>query len=185
LYKKEVYIRNKGYNEKLLLVEDFDFWLRALKHSKAYKIKTPDLYYYRYHPESLTIKMNSDQSLKNDFIRNLQILYDNLFEDFKLKGKEPLIKYIIERFLNGPFKNIEVINNKFLLRDLHIIANGFSDFNSRKLKSIAIEDTIETILKNERFHNMSILKKLHSNIGLKLLYLPTRRYLALWKKCLI
>src|SRR5690606_34422515 len=54
LYRKEVFFRNKGYKENVFLVEDYDFWLRASKHSTFLKLATPNLYYYRYHQESLT-----------------------------------------------------------------------------------------------------------------------------------
>lgn len=184
LYRKEVFERNSGYNEKLFLVEDFDFWLRALKHSSFYKIEKPDFYYYRYHPESLTMKMASDSEVKDKFLRNLNMLYEELFAELDLKRRQDLINYIIERFLKGAFKNVEAINNRFLLRDLDAVANRFPDFSSHKLKMIAIEDTVETILKNKKYHNISVLNKLHSNVGINLLYLPLRRYLALWKKCL-
>lgn len=184
LYKKEVFDRNSGYNEKLFLVEDFDFWLRALKHSSFYKIKTPDFYYYRYHPESLTVRMATNNKLKDKFIQHLNVLYDQLFADLDLKSKEALITYIIDRFLDGAFKNVEAMNNKYLLRDLDMVANRFNGFSSHKLQMIAVEDTIETILKNRKYHNLSVLKKLHASIGVKLINLPLKRYLALWKKCL-
>lgn len=185
LYKKEVFERNSGYNEKLFLVEDFDFWLRALKHSRFFKEEKPDFYYYRYHPESLTMKMASNPELKDKFIGNLNTLYQDLFQEMNLKKEEELINYIVDRFLNGAFNNVEVINNVFLLKDLDTVASKFPDFNSQKLQIIAMEDTVETILKNKKYHKLSVLSKLHSNIGIKLLYLPIKRYLALWKKCLI
>lgn len=53
LYRREVQERLGGYDETLFLAEDFDFWLRALRHFQ-YKQIRQSLYQYRYHPASLT-----------------------------------------------------------------------------------------------------------------------------------
>lgn len=57
LYKREVHERNGGYDESAFLIEDYDFFLRAIMHSKFYYYKTHELYYYRHHAQSLTSTM--------------------------------------------------------------------------------------------------------------------------------
>lgn len=59
LYKREVHIRNKGYNVSAFLIEDYDFFLRAFMHSKFYYLPEYDVYYYRVHGASLTGTMAS------------------------------------------------------------------------------------------------------------------------------
>lgn len=59
LYKAAVHTRNKGYNISAFLIEDYDFFLRASLHSRFYFYKVHDLYYYRFHADSLTGTMAS------------------------------------------------------------------------------------------------------------------------------
>lgn len=84
LYKKEVYQRNNGYNEKLFLVEDYDFWLRAISHSRYYHVKKK-LYSYRTHGGSLTNQINVDFQKNQLFIENVSKMYfdfcKNIMED--------------------------------------------------------------------------------------------------------
>lgn len=54
LYKKEVHIRNKGYNVSAFMIEDYDFFVRAFMHSKFLYLPVYDVYYYRVHAASLT-----------------------------------------------------------------------------------------------------------------------------------
>lgn len=53
LYKREVHEKLKGYDESLFLVEDYDFWVRALRYFEFGYI-TEELYIYRVHGGSLT-----------------------------------------------------------------------------------------------------------------------------------
>ena len=53
LYRRAVHERLGGYDERLFLVEDYDFWMRASVHFKLERLQR-DLYLYRSHPGSLT-----------------------------------------------------------------------------------------------------------------------------------
>ncbi|QHS58285.1 glycosyltransferase family 2 protein [Chitinophaga agri] len=59
LYKKEVHLRNKGYNLSAFMIEDYDFFLRAFMHSKFYYLPEYNVYYYRVHAASLTGTMST------------------------------------------------------------------------------------------------------------------------------
>lgn len=184
LYKKGVYDRNHGYNEDLFLVEDYDFWLRALKHSNYYRMENPGYYFYRYHPNSLTIRMKYDKDLKEQCLHNLRSLYSDLFSDSQIKDKDFLVNILIDRFLEGPNVNIKFLLAKNFFRDLRIVSFSFLGFSEKKIKRIFINDAIETILKNKKFQKFSVLFALHRCGKAELMCLPINRYLAIVKKCL-
>lgn len=183
LYKKEVFDRNNGYDEKLFLVEDYDFWLRALKHSSYFRLENPVYYFYRYHPDSLTIRMEKDEKLKEQCIQNLTSLYSNLFMDPRIKDKDGLIEVIMNRHLEGPNVDVQMLKTKYFFTDLKIISSNFVEFSFKKVRRILINDVIETILKNKKFQKTSVLLALHRSAKSELLRLPIDRYLAIWKKC--
>ena len=53
LYKKKVHQKLKGYDETKFLVEDYDFWLRALRYFQ-YGFVNEKMYSYRIHDKSLS-----------------------------------------------------------------------------------------------------------------------------------
>jgi glycosyltransferase involved in cell wall biosynthesis len=53
LYRRKVYSKVGDYDERMFLVEDWDYWLRALKHFKLVPLHK-NLYRYRWHGNSLT-----------------------------------------------------------------------------------------------------------------------------------
>lgn len=53
LYKRIIHERIGGYDVSKVLVEDYDFWLRASMQFKLVPL-SQDLYLYRFHPNSLT-----------------------------------------------------------------------------------------------------------------------------------
>lgn len=65
LYRREVQERLGGYNENLVLVEDYDFWLRASCQFKLAPLDEP-LYDYRVHDQSLTAKYPGEVAVKID-----------------------------------------------------------------------------------------------------------------------
>ena len=88
LYKKEVYLRNDGYNENLHTVEDYDFWLRASIHSTFNHIDEV-LYNFRSHQDSLSSKLNISGSVENNiFATRLQECYSNFLQLLKFREKE-------------------------------------------------------------------------------------------------
>jgi len=185
LYRKEVFERNHGYNDKLYLVEDYDFWLRALKHSHFYKIENPGYYYYRYHANSLTERMKTEPDLKNQFLQNLQELYEGLFDELPLKNKDVLVQFLISRFKDGTNDNIVPIINKGFFSDIEIVSLYLKDFIGKNLKRYILEDVLETLLQKEKFQKPINIYNLHREVKGDLIYLPIDRYFAILKKCLI
>lgn len=184
LYRKEVFERNGGYNDKLFLIEDHDFWLRALKHSHFYKIENPGYYYYRYHADSLTERMKTETDLKNQFLQNLQELYEGLFDELPLKNKGVLVQFLISRFKDGTNENIVPIINKGFFSDIEIVSHYLKDFIGKNLKRYILEDVLETLLQKEKFQKPINIYNLHREVKGDLMHLPIDRYFAILKKCL-
>ena len=71
LYKREVQETLGGYNEKLFLVEDYDFWLRA-NEKFVLKPMQETLYFYRLHNGSLTgTRMSEIAKATNDVLERI------------------------------------------------------------------------------------------------------------------
>lgn len=88
LYKRKVHEVLKGYNEKLFLVEDYDFWLRAgLKFKLG--VLNKKLYFYRVHEESLT------GTRKQEIIKRTDNLLYGIYKEQELSDEERL--KILER----------------------------------------------------------------------------------------
>lgn len=86
LYRKEVFIRNGGFNENLHTVEDYDFWLRSLIHSKFQHI-SEDLYSYRSHEKSLSFRVDDIKTQENkNFRAILKSSYLSFFQKFSLSN---------------------------------------------------------------------------------------------------
>lgn len=155
LYKKEVFEKNKGYNESFFLVEDYDFWLRAILHSKYYKLDE-FLYSYRTHEDSLSnqIAVFDDKKLlwqeniskmyyefsKNfsedhfEIFSELQtkiLKYEKIPFDWIIKNHLYIIKFQENLYSNNFFLNKRAIGRAFLDK---IIMLMVLDFNPRKIK---------------------------------------------------
>jgi glycosyltransferase involved in cell wall biosynthesis len=161
LYKKEVFERNNGYNELLYLVEDYDFWLRAILHSRYCQVKKV-LYKYRIHQDSLTnqIKLDYDKNtlwkdnagkMYENFCKS--ILYDKYIEIAQLQTKiltHQKIEFdwlkkndiIIYQFKKRLCQNINFSNKRFLekifLKKMVYLMVSNKDFKSKILNSLFI-----------------------------------------------
>ncbi len=60
LYKREAHKKLRGYHADLFLVEDYDFWIRAVYHGFRFSFLEEKLYYYRFHEKSLTESRRKD-----------------------------------------------------------------------------------------------------------------------------
>lgn len=84
LFKYEVYKRLNGFDEKKYMIEDYDFWLRALKYF-TFKFIDEILYTYRRHSGSISSKIYNSPNIFNDFKKQheqiFRELYSNVFRD--------------------------------------------------------------------------------------------------------
>lgn len=90
LYKKEIFEKLKGYSENLFLIEDYDFWARAV--INGFKLKHIDeiLYNYRVHPDSLSSTTRSMPVLIPYLKKNLEI-YPKVDRDLYFKAHTNLL----------------------------------------------------------------------------------------------
>jgi glycosyltransferase involved in cell wall biosynthesis len=81
LYKRYVFEALKGYGENLFLVEDYDFWMRALIKFK-FKYIPESLYFYRSHDESLSSQIGKNEEKNNLWKENLTNMFDAFLTNF-------------------------------------------------------------------------------------------------------
>lgn len=81
LYRRNVFEKNNGYNEALFLLEDYDFWLRAILHSKYFKLDQ-FLYNYRKHEDSLTNQINTVSDKQILWLKNIGTMYLEFSRNF-------------------------------------------------------------------------------------------------------
>mgnify|MGYP006431775493 CR=1 FL=1 len=124
LYKRLVYQRNEGYNEELHTIEDYDFWLRASKHSAICHI--PEfLYNYRKHKNSLSSNIkNGPYSEKKLFQKKLEKVYKNFIQEFSSEDAVTLSETLSRLHLSHEVNVLDFISNA---TDKKII-NLFSDY---------------------------------------------------------
>ncbi len=155
LYKKEVFKRNKGYDESLFLVEDYDFWLRASLHSSFYHLNKT-LYKYRLHNNSLTNTIHINNEKKTLWKKNIETMYSNfsksvMTKDFKViaefQGKILMHQKIEFNWLKSNFEVLSTFINKI---------NEYSNYNNKsKVEEVFLKQIMKVITcsKNDSFKN--------------------------------
>jgi glycosyltransferase involved in cell wall biosynthesis len=111
MYSKKVFQELDGYNEKLFLVEDYDFWIRAILKFKSCKIEE-SLYLYREHTSSLTGQISSDSVVNELWKNNLKLTMNSFFCDLGLNNIECglLSDFVVNNYIK-PFTGSEYIEN--------------------------------------------------------------------------
>lgn len=187
LYTRDFHLKNGNYDEDLFLLEDFDYWLRGLKHGKFLKINNPGLYYYRYHLNSLTSQINRDINYKENFHLGRVKCYSKIL-DFKAsvnKDSNNLIDYFTYYGTGDICKDMVPIQNLSFFRNLKTTLLDFQGINYAKIKRIIVNDCVEILLKNKEYQKLKVLINLHKVAWPELLRLPIERYFAIIKKCLL
>ncbi|TDE04581.1 glycosyltransferase family 2 protein [Flavobacterium hiemivividum] len=169
LYKKEVFQRNKGFNEKLYLVEDYDFWLRAMIHSKFYQVNEK-LYFYRKHEDSLTHQIKFTKDAKRLWKDNLKKMFANYCVLIEGNENEEIASFLAKRMsyqqipfdwwvqnhkLISKFKNKLKCNVNFI-SDNTLIEKAF--FNK------TIEALRQDVSNNSRFLNALFIIRKYSSV---------------------
>ena len=180
LYKKEVFTRNRSYNENLFKIEDYAFWLNASKFS-IIKYTPQNLYYYRSHSNSLTSgKTISQFQFKKEYKDKVVKMYDNFFLSFNLIEAEEVAKKFmalhlqqeinVHKFLKrfAKFKsNIKIVLEKYGEEEVLDEIDLRLRYNIQRFKSNHNLKTLISILK----YRPSILFKYSKKRSLKILYL--------------
>lgn len=107
LYKKIVHEKLKGYDASKFRMEDMDFWLRAAAYFKFSYMDSPETYFYRKHPGSLSSAIYSDENVYQQYRKDhgssfKTLLNESLFAE--------LSDYEIELHLELYFEDI--VKNK-------------------------------------------------------------------------
>lgn len=108
LYTRRVYNKVGEYNHEYILVEDFDYWQRALAHFNA-RALDEILYDYRWHPNTLTSTMRKEQFNIN--LEKVLLKNSNLFGKLDFKQK-----YQLYNSLNACRKSINHKDNPYFIK---------------------------------------------------------------------
>ena len=114
LYKKKVQDKLGGYGIDLFLVEDYDFWIRAVYHDFKLSPIPEELYYYRFHEGSLT------ESRRKQISAALYSLLVMHLTNFQNTGKTVFLNAeVYLKLANLAHANGEKYNSKkFLLKTI-------------------------------------------------------------------
>ena len=110
LYKREILETVGEYDPDMILVEDYDYWLRISKKYKIFYIQE-SLYQYRYHGKSLTATKYSEIKQQQHRLRMRELEYlikktdiherAILFLDMWVYGSKEIWRYRGQFFQNG------------------------------------------------------------------------------------
>lgn len=146
LYKREVYERLNGYNEDLFLVEDYDFWLRALTKFKLTHVPE-SFYFYRSHGESLSSQIGKNEEKYNLWIKNLSYMFQVFLTNYTTKAI-PFSKVFTKQLTHQPILLSEVLQNKkdFVLLIQNIVRNDL--LNKGNIKMALKEKLLQLLISN-------------------------------------
>ena len=156
LYKKDVFERNNGYKEDRFLIEDYDFWLRAITHSRFYQLRKK-LYRYRKHNTSLTHQIAVDNEKKQIFIENVIKMYNDFSKIFLENDY-----LIMGDFL---YKSLTYQKNPFeWIIDNERVINLFKQKLSHNI-NFQNKNVIEKVFLNKIVHLMVLDKGMKTNLS--------------------
>lgn len=146
LYKKEVFIKNRGYDENLFLVEDYDFWLRAILHSKYSQIKK-SLYNYRKHPQSLTNQIGINDEKNELWKNNINKMYANFCKMILVSDNDEISELLFKCLTNQKidFDWIVNINPKIKIFKETLKRNQ-NFLNWKRLERVFLNRSIELMI---------------------------------------
>lgn len=156
LYKKEVFERNNGYNENCFLVEDYDFWLRAIIHSRFYQLRKK-LYRYRKHDSSLTHQIAVDNEKKQIFNESLIKMYDSFSKTLLEKD------YLIIREFLSKSLTYQKIPFEWIIENESVI-NQFKKKLSQNI-NFHNKNAIEKVFLNKIVHLMVLDQGTKTNLS--------------------
>lgn len=148
LYDREVYERNQGYDENLFLVEDYDFWIRAFKHSK-YKHLHKSFYKYRTHEDSLSSGIKFNDEKQKLWKENCSKMYSGFFASYldNYKGITDIFtnkltaQYIDFSSLKKESKNIDILKTK--------LKENINIRSAKMIESVFLKQSIEIMVNSQ------------------------------------
>ena len=148
LYRKGVFERNRGYQENMFLVEDYDFWLRAMEHSVYFHLHR-NLYCYRKHEESLTAQITSDNTKNLLWRDNIASMYQAFAKGIVYEHAHILANWQSKR-LTHQFISFEWIksNQMYIRQILMIITNNENLKKTKRVKKVFLNETIAVMTKD-------------------------------------
>ena len=148
LYRKGVFERNRGYQENMFLVEDYDFWLRAMEHSVYFHLHR-NLYCYRKHEESLTAQITSDNTKNLLWRDNIASMYQAFAKGIVYEHAHILANWQSKR-LTHQFISFEWIksNQMYIRQILKIITNNENLKKTKRVKKVFLNETIAVMTKD-------------------------------------
>ena len=164
LYTKEVFDRNRGYDENCFLVEDYDFWLRAIAHSLFYQCKKK-LYRYRKHDTSLTHQIAVNPEKKQQWNSSVTRMFQAFATIFLEKEAESMAEFLAKslNYQQIPFEWI--VDNDAVIRGFKDKLAQNENFKSRTaIEKVFMNRTVELMVqdkgdKNNFSKSLYILKK--------------------------
>lgn len=148
LYRRNVFEKNNGYNETLFLLEDYDFWLRSLLHSKYHKVDH-FLYNYRKHEDSLTNQINTVSEKKVLWNENLNKMYLEFSRNF-IETDFDVISELQTNILNYKMVEFEWIikNHSIINKFQKIILKNKNFINKKATGRVFLNQIISVMVSN-------------------------------------
>lgn len=180
LYKRQLYERNKGYDEDLHTIEDYDFWLQASIHSR-FKFTPQILYNYRFHKNSLTSQVKfGNGDLLRSFETKLERAYKKFFMRFNIESD----------YYPSYFKDLclrrEVDVQRFMsqfsqfTQDLTPIFEKYGKCQILETIDIRLRSNIFRFKKNQKIQVLILIARKHPGLLLKY---DKRRSIEIILKC--
>lgn len=164
LYKKEVYKRNNGYNENFFLVEDYDFWLRAISHSYYAQVKK-NLYRYRKHEQSLT-NLIATTELKNQLWKeNVHKMYTDFCKTITGIDDEEMAVFLSKKLIHQKIDFDWIVNNNDIIVNFKAkLQQNINFWTSGLIEKVFLKKTVEIMTADQHFksnfsRSLFIIKK--------------------------
>lgn len=159
LYKKEVFTRNNSYQESLFLVEDYDFWLRAIFHSRYFHVNKT-LYNYRKHDKSLTHQIGNNDEKNRIWKDNVKKMYIDFYQRLLVDDFFEISKFASDNLTNQKIPFDWFINNRELLLILsEKLKRNVNFSNSELLEKVFLNKTVQ-IMKDNKGGKSNFLKSI-------------------------
>lgn len=148
LYRHDVFINLKGYDESLHTLEDYDFWLRAALKYRFFHLRK-SLYNYRVHQENLTSTILKNKSFQHSFHDKHRITYDKLLYQLRWSEKTKEFLLMVKKFYKWDW-NLFKNHYEEIIGDLKKFQKSIKSNDSQ-----VVSEILNTTLRNNIIKNCS------------------------------